>query len=241
MLPSAPISRNGNRTQKACRIFLFFLYLSEVLDFNLKIHTHFASRCVICPCWNDRYFEFLPCSSVNAGKIARFILWLWRPLVKLLSSPGVSMSRFECSLGACALGKCCSLNLDTQHFSTRFLEIGSQVALSSTSVGSLMWTPFLGNCHSLSYAMVMEGKADCSSSQKWNKANFFKWIFSPQVLSTLIIPLPFKRNLRSLFHFVLTLFSFSPFLTFFWFFFSLPFLWKYPFHQCSSRILCICS
>lgn len=182
MLSSAPISRNGNRTQKACRIFLFFLYLSEVLDFNLKIHTHFASRFIICPYWKDQYFEFLPFSSVNAGKIARFILWLWQPLVKLLSSPGVSMSRFECSLGACALGKCCSLNLDTQHFSIRFLGVGSQVALSSTSVGSPTWTPFLGHCHSLSYATVLEGKADCSSSQKWNKANFFKWIFSPQVL-----------------------------------------------------------
>lgn len=222
LLPSfAPISRYGNITQRDCSIFLFFLYFSEVLDFNLKIHTHFASRCIICPCWNDQYFEFLPHSSINAGKIARFILWLWHPVVKLLSSPGVSMSRFEYNLGACTLGKCCSLALDTQHFSTRYLEVREPSAPEHCKSCSLMWTPSSGNCHSLPYPVMME---DPLSSQKWNRANFFKWIFFPHVLSTLIIPFALKKKSWLIVHFTFFLLSFSCSLFFIFFlcFYFLP-------------------
>ena len=66
------------------------------------------------------------------------------------------MSKFECSLGACALGKRCCLALDVQCFSTRCAEVREPSGAEQCR-SQLPDVHSQENCHSLPYLVMMKG------------------------------------------------------------------------------------
>lgn len=204
----------------------------------------FAFCCLICP-WRDyQYFEFSPqVVQLMLDRYARCILWPWYPALELLSSLGVSMSRFECSIGARTLGKCFSLALDTQRFSTRFAEVRAPREPGQCKFCLPSVHPQEIVIPSLSVEDREGQLAPCWATVK--TAGFTKWILFHHVLSTLIMLLAhfFEAVFisLSLFSFFHSPFSFSCFLIFSVFSFSSFPFWKQPSYKCSSEILSICN